>query len=204
MTQTKQDLRKTQILTSALEVLVEKGYESSRMDDIVAHSGISKGAIYWYFKSKKEIYLALVNHWVWRYSATINYMVTEDQPASEQLRNLFDYFRLQFTRDPQVFKALLEFWSLAGRDADFRVKLEKVYSEFLSIINTIVQKGVDSGEFSVAKVDVAALSIMVNIEGLVWFAMLESHRTNAEDYMRTITDFILAGLRPVIPKGVQS
>ncbi|MFQ6614409.1 MAG: TetR/AcrR family transcriptional regulator, partial [Fidelibacterota bacterium] len=44
MTQTKQDQRKEQILTSALEVLVEKGYESSRMDDIVAHSGISKGA----------------------------------------------------------------------------------------------------------------------------------------------------------------
>ncbi len=202
MTQTKQDLRKTQILDSALDVLVKKGYENSRMDDIVAQSGISKGAIYWYFKSKKDIYLSLVNHWVWHYSATINHMVADDQPATEQLRNLFDYFRAQFSRDPQVFKALLEFWSLANRDPDFRMKLEKVYREFLAIIKTIVQKGVQTGEFQAMDVEVAALSIMVNIEGLVWFAMFESHKTNAEDYIRTITDFILAGLRPVIQQGV--
>ncbi len=202
MNQSKQDIRKGQILDGALEALVAKGYEKSRMDDIVAYSGISKGSIYWYFKSKKEIYLSLVNYWVLQYSATINHMVAEDQPATQQLTNLFDFFRRQFMDDPQVFKALLEFWSLANRDADFRTKLDKVYTEFLSIIKNIISSGVQSGEFRNVNVEIAALSIMVNIEGLVWFAMFESHRTNAEEYIETITKFILAGLRPVTQKGV--
>ena len=56
MERTRKDERKEQILNAALLVLVDKGYESSRIDDIVSESGLSKGAIYWYYKSKKEIY----------------------------------------------------------------------------------------------------------------------------------------------------
>ena len=75
MDQTKQDLRKDQILDAALTVLVQNGYEGSRMDDVVSESQLSKGAIYWYYKSKKAMYLDLVNFWVIRYSATINHLV---------------------------------------------------------------------------------------------------------------------------------
>ena len=46
MNQTKQDLRKDQILDAALTVLVQNGYEGSRMDDVVTESQLSKGAIY--------------------------------------------------------------------------------------------------------------------------------------------------------------
>ncbi len=54
MKQEKQDKRKEQILKAALSVIVEKGYERSRMDDIVQSSKLSKGAIYWYYKSKRN------------------------------------------------------------------------------------------------------------------------------------------------------
>ncbi|RMF06973.1 MAG: TetR/AcrR family transcriptional regulator [Candidatus Neomarinimicrobiota bacterium] len=201
MAVTKQDQRKTQILDSALDVLVEKGYESSRVDDIVARSGISKGAIYWYYPSKKDIYLALVNHWVWNYSATINYIVSDRQSAAEQLTHLFEFFSQQFRESPAVFKALLEFWALANRDLDFRQKLERVYQEFLGIIKAILRQGVERGEFRPLDVETAALSIMVNVEGLVWFAMLDSHSTSVDDYIHTITQFILAGLAPTTQKG---
>jgi AcrR family transcriptional regulator len=77
MSQSKQDQRKNQILDAALEVIVSKGYEGSSMADIVKKSKMSKGAIYWYFQSKKEVYLALVNHWVLFYSPTLNHIVEE-------------------------------------------------------------------------------------------------------------------------------
>ena len=63
--------RKEQILDAALHVIVQNGYHQSRMDDIVSTSGLSKGAIYWYYKSKKDVYLDLVNHWVIRYSNSL-------------------------------------------------------------------------------------------------------------------------------------
>ena len=49
------DKRKLQIMEAAQAVVVTKGYDQSRMDDIVQKSQLSKGAIYWYFNSKKDI-----------------------------------------------------------------------------------------------------------------------------------------------------
>jgi len=194
MNESKQLQRKAQILDAALTVIVQKGYENSRMDDIVASSKMSKGAIYWYYKSKKEIYLSLVNHWVHNYSAVLNHIVDTDRSASDQLRSLFQYFTVQYEKDPVVFKALLEFWSMAGRDPEFNDKLQKVYSEFVNLISTIIQQGMDNGEFKNLDVDITAMSIMVNIEGIMWFTLFKLKNTSARKYIQTISDFILSGL----------
>ena len=194
MSQSKKDQRKYQILDAALEVIVNKGYEGSSMSDIVKKSNLSKGAIYWYFKSKKEVYLELVNHWVHYYSPTLNHIIEDNQPASVQLKELFNYFITQYETDQTVFKAVAVFWSLAGRDNDFKEKFDKVYSEFFTLIENIIIKGVEKNEFKNLDTKIAALSIMVNIESTIWFALFDDFGVSATKYMTTITEFILAGL----------
>ena len=194
MNQTKQDLRKDQILDAALTVLVQNGYEGSRMDDVVTESQLSKGAIYWYYKSKKAMYLDLVNFWVIRYSATINHLVENDQAAPDQLKSLFNYFIEQYESDPDPFIALTEFWSMAQKDDDFRAKLQKVYSQFLEVLEKIVAKGVKDGDFKKLDIRITAMSIMLNVESINWFTLFDTHGVSARDYIQTISDFILAGL----------
>lgn len=194
MNDTRQIQRKEQIMDAALKVIISKGYENSRMDDIVDLSSMSKGAIYWYYKSKKEVYLNLVNYWVIKYSTVINHIVEEDDSPAEQLKDVFEYFILQYEQDPSAFKALVEFWSLAGRDKDFQKKLDKVYSKFLEFLERIINKGVKSGEFKNLDVRITALSIMVNIEGIIWFTLFDAHGLSAREYINTITNFILSGL----------
>ena len=194
MNDTRQIQRKEQIMDAALKVIISKGYDNSRMDDIVDLSSMSKGAIYWYYKSKKEVYLNLVNYWVIKYSTVINHIVEEDDSPAEQLKDVFEYFILQYEQDPSAFKALVEFWSLAGRDKDFQKKLDKVYSKFLEFLERIINKGVKSGEFKKLDVRITALSIMVNIEGIIWFTLFDAHGLSAREYINTITNFILSGL----------
>ena len=186
--------RKEQIMDAALKVIISKGYDNSRMDDIVDISSMSKGAIYWYYKSKKEVYLNLVNYWVIKYSTVINHIIEEDDSPADQLKDVFEYFILQYEQDPSAFKALVEFWSLAGRDKDFQKKLDKVYSKFLEFLERIINKGVKSGEFKNLDVRITALSIMVNIEGIIWFTLFDAHGLSAREYINTITNFILSGL----------
>ena len=195
MNQEKQDQRKEQILKAALSVIVEKGYERSRMDDIVQSSKLSKGAIYWYFKSKKEVYLSLVDHWVKNYNSGFIENLEKHSTASAQLKGLFDYFMKQFDKDPAAFKILVEFWSLSGRDSDFNDKLQKVYSEFLKYIVTIIEKGVNAGEFKKVDPQITALSILINIEGLNWFTLFNKSGVEAHEYIHTISEFILAGVK---------
>ena len=194
MSKSNKNERKEQIMDAALKVIISKGYDNSRMDDIVDLSSMSKGAIYWYYKSKKEVYLNLVNYWVIKYSTVINHIVEEDDSAADQLKDVFDYFILQYEQDPSAFKALVEFWSLAGRDKDFHKKVDRVYTKFLQFLERIINKGVKSGEFKNLDVRVTALSIMVNIEGIIWFTLFDAHGLSAREYINTITNFILSGL----------
>lgn len=192
---TKKNIRKKQILNAALDVVVEKGYADSTMEEIVRRSDLSKGAIYWYYKSKKEIFLSLVNHWVINFGATLNHIVQENLSASEQLTELFDFFLTAYEQNPKVFKAELEFWSLSSRDPDFHTKTQKVYHELLELVEQILQAGIRSGEFRDLDVKVAALSIMVNLEGMIWFTLFDAPGLTARHYFESITDFILMGLK---------
>jgi len=195
MSQSKQDKRKDQILDAALSVIVEHGYDRSRMDDIVQSSQLSKGAIYWYYKSKKEVYLSLVDYWVKRYNAGFIDNLEQHHTASEQLKGLFDYFIDQYETDPTAFKILVEFWSLSGRDKDFNKKLQRVYSDFLEYVVHIIQKGVDSGEFKNVDPRITSLSILINIEGINWFTLFEKSGVDAHEYIETISEFIIAGVK---------
>lgn len=53
--------RRSQILDAAVAVFARLGFHQARMDDIVQEAGLSKGALYWYFKSKDEIVMAILS-----------------------------------------------------------------------------------------------------------------------------------------------
>ena len=52
------EARRAQILEAALRCFAEKGYHVATMDDLVRASGLSKGSLYWHFRSKEEVFLA--------------------------------------------------------------------------------------------------------------------------------------------------
>ncbi|UCE10446.1 MAG: TetR/AcrR family transcriptional regulator [Candidatus Thorarchaeota archaeon] len=53
---------RNRILNEARSVFSEKGYHSATMDDVAKALGVSKGAIYQYFRSKKELFLAALDY----------------------------------------------------------------------------------------------------------------------------------------------
>ena len=190
-----QDRRKEQIMSAALSVVVAKGYDQSRMDDIVEKSQLSKGAIYWYYKSKEEVYLSLVDYWFLQYSSGVVDTLQQQESASDQLKALFDFFIGQFDKNPTTFKLLVEFWRLAGLNPNFNTKLQQIYSDFLEYIIEIIKVGVANGEFKNVEPRITALSILINIEGINWFTLFDKSGVEAHEYIDTISNFILNGLK---------
>ena len=80
-----QDRKKEQILSSALTVMTSKGYFGSTMDDIVKESKMSKGAIYHYFSSKKEVYLDVIDYWERKYTDIMAEEVNKQKTAMKSL-----------------------------------------------------------------------------------------------------------------------
>ena len=190
-----QDIRKDQIMNAAQVVVASKGYDQARMDDIVEKAQLSKGAIYWYYKSKKDIYLSLIDYWFNEYSAGVLKSLEDKDSSSEQLKSLFEYFVDQFDQSPDTFKIMVEFWRTSGLDVDFNNKLQEIYSQFLEYIIDIIKNGIESGEFKEVDPRITALSILINIEGIHWFTLFDKSGVEAHEYINTISNFILNGLK---------
>ena len=47
------------IITSAARVFARKGYHGASLDEVAADAGLTKGAVYWHFQSKADLFLAL-------------------------------------------------------------------------------------------------------------------------------------------------
>src|SRR5512146_228538 len=78
--------RKNQIIESAIAVFARRGLKDATMDDIVAESGLSKGALYWYYKSKDQIIGAIVDYFFNLELADIRALPDAPGSARERLR----------------------------------------------------------------------------------------------------------------------
>ena len=186
-----QDQKKEQILESALTVMTNKGYFGSTMDDIVNESQMSKGAIYHYFKSKKEVYLAVIDYWEKKYTTILSQEVNEQKSSLSALKKLFQTFTIQLEKDPTPFQSLSTFWSISRHDEDFRKSMQKVYNRFQKFVELIITEGIENKEFKKINPKIASLSLILNIEGIFWFTLYDTKSVKASSYINTISDYIL-------------
>ena len=190
------DNSKDQILEAAMKVFVKNGFSETRMDDIAENSGLSKGAIYHHYKSKKDLFLALIDFWEEYFFFNIFFNKdVESKNSADLLRDMAKDMIETFKNRKYILLAELEFWSLANHDEDVRAKTEALYIKLMKLIRTIISKGVDSNEFKKLDVDVAALSVMTSLQGVIWFSIFQDKNISAEQYLNNVIEFIIFGFQ---------
>ena len=189
------DSTKNQILEAALRVFVKSGFSKTTMDDIVNESGLSKGAIYHHYGSKKELFLALIDYWEnYFFKNIINKDLTNNNP-DDLLRDITLDVIKAFKSSKHIFLAELEFWSLSNHDLDVRKRTTELYSKLIVLFRNIISKGVNSGLYKNIDLDVAALSVMTSLQGVIWFSIFEKSEISAEKYLNDVIEFIIHGFK---------
>src|SRR3954471_15576984 len=56
----RKEARPAEIARAAMAVFMEKGFAATRLDDVAARAGVSKGALYLYFETKQDLFRAVV------------------------------------------------------------------------------------------------------------------------------------------------
>tara|TARA_Y100001970_G_scaffold185591_1_gene225714 strand:- start:7161 stop:7745 length:585 start_codon:yes stop_codon:yes gene_type:complete len=189
------DNKRKIILDTALQIFVKKGYSDTRMDDIVQMSGVSKGAIYHYYKSKKDLFLDLIDFWESFYFPNIFDKKYKNKTASGKLREIVKDIVLTFKKKKYVFLAELEIWSLSNHDEAVRDRTKKLYANLIKLFSDIIKDGIEKGEFKQLNVNIAALSIMTSLQGVIWFSIFEKSDLSAEDYLKEVMEFIIHGFK---------
>ncbi len=187
--------KKNQILDAALQIFVKKGYSETRMDDIVQRSGMSKGAIYHHYSSKKDLFLDLIDFWELYCFPNILDKKYKNRSASGKLREIVKDVIITFKNKKYVFLAELEIWSLSNHDDVVRNKTKLLYMNLLKLFSNIIKAGIENSEFKNVNIRIAALSIMTSLQGVIWFSIFENSELSAEEYLTEVMEFIIVGLK---------
>lgn len=138
------------------------------MDDIVRVSGVSKGGIYWHFKSKDEIFLYLMEKELEYNQYEFIALLKESETATEQLRKYLIWY-MKKAMDSSLHTLIAEFLTRA-KNENVLNRLKDMASQKhtdIDIIYKILRHGVETGEFAPMDAQAMAEIFCALCEGIV-------------------------------------
>ncbi len=192
--------RKEQILGAATRVFSRLGFQKARMDDIVEASGLSKGALYWYFASKDDLIVSLLDRMFGGSVVQLEAAVNADGPVPAQLRQLVESILDEVIRSKSLLPITYEFYVVAMRSKTVRKYISAYYVRYRDRLSRLIERGQERGELrEELDPEVSALGLLALVEGLilVWVINPEGIRF-PEDLATTLEQFI-QGLETVRP-----
>ncbi len=108
------------LLDAAAQVFAERGYGAATVEDIASAAGLTKGAVYWSFKGKEDLFFALMDERVDRRARELM-GVTEQAPREIETAPLISRGISSLVDEQQALVLLLqEYWAVAVRDDELR------------------------------------------------------------------------------------
>jgi AcrR family transcriptional regulator len=197
----KQDIRKQrreQILDASSKVFAEKGVHDSRMDDIVEESGLSKGALYWYFKSKDEILIAIFERMFIREFNQLKTLANQDGCSTDKILSFIESTLKEIKQMQRLMPIAYEFMSLAFRRKFIRDSFKKYINTYVEELNPIIQQGIDSGEFRQVNSQEIVIAIGAIIEGTILLWVYDRNLVSPQVHIKSGITFILDGIKQTI------
>jgi AcrR family transcriptional regulator len=187
--------RKKQIVDAAANVFAREGMDKARMDDIADEAGLSKGALYWYFKSKDAIITAILDSVFEREIGRIRSMMDEEEISS---RELLQKYTDLVIRDIKIIEPLLpilyEFMAKSFRNKTIRKAIQTYMHNFIDVTVPIIQRGIDRGELKPIDPYDAALSFGSIFEGAIFVWSYDPDSVDLAKTIETSIDLIMQGL----------
>lgn len=191
--------RRSQIMAAAMDAFSEKGFHDTKISDIAVRLSMGHGTFYRYFKNKRDIFLAVVEHFI----AKISKVVENEAPQAadsvqayrDQIGRIGEQLVELFMEDPRMARII--FYQALGVDADLDEKLISIKNLSDSMVEAYLVNGMSKG-FLKPDLDVATLSKAINsmILGAAWDIMFaEDKKPAGKKWINSIALLMLSGMR---------
>jgi len=192
----KQD-RPHEITAAAFDAFAEKGFAGTRVDDVAKRAGVSKGLLYLYFKTKEELFKAVVKSVVIRRVDRLIESVQTTKLSSEDfIRGPLLSFLKQIPGSPVaiVIRLLISEGPRHPDLVDFYY--ENVVAKALASISGFVERGVTRGEFRQSAVsDLPHLVLAPVMLSIIWGIIFSAKKLDTDTLIETQIDMILAHIK---------
>lgn len=153
------------IIGSAISLFLEKGYSHTTLEDIVRRVGLTRGAFYWNFKTKKDILDEVVDRYESFYRE-IYASYTHFDSAYETIKSFLTCDFMKKNTDNPYSKIILYKVEACDELSDLAERQARLDREFTALIEREIKRGQDRGEFRRDKsARVLTLSVYMNLLG---------------------------------------
>ncbi len=195
--QRRKEERPQEITAAAFAAFAENGYAATRVEEVAKRAGVSKGLMYLYFKTKEELFKAVIKSVVIRRVDALIASIEETQLSSEEfLRGPMLKFMQRIPGSPVsvVIRLLL---SEGPRHPDLvDYYWENVVNKGLTAITRFVERGVERGEFRPSAVnELPQLFLAPVMLSMIWKILFANRSLDTDKLMETQMDMILAYIK---------
>ncbi len=209
----RRELRKSEqrrrIQDAARAVFFRDGFVAANLDEVAEGAGVAKGTLYRYFKSKAELYVAVLSQDGQIFADKMREAVEVPGLAPpEMIRGLAHFYFEHWTHNAQYFQI---FWALENQPVIGELpkgvvdEVSRLWEICLSILAEVVERGVREGFFREVDPWVVADILWTLSNGIIQAESNPAHRRlRKRDLQRTFedaVDLVLAGLAPSANAG---
>jgi AcrR family transcriptional regulator len=191
--------RPAELMAAALDLFVERGFAATRLDDVAARAGVSKGTLYLYFSSKEELFKAVIRSGIVPLIEQGERLHEEHRgPAGELLRKIvFSWWQSVGSSKLGGIPKLM-FSECRNFPEIGQFYFEEVISRSYRLIERVMERGMSSGEFRRMDANYATrLAVAPLVLLLLWrysFDFCDSKNVEAEKYLEQHMDVFIHGL----------
>lgn len=193
--------RSREVVQAALRLFVERGFAATKLEDVARAAGVSKGLPYLYFRSKEDLFKAVIAEAILEpLTLGEQFVAGYDGHSADLLRTLFEKYRA-FNESPSGGVTKLVIGEAAHFPDVARYFIEEVDQRGRRLFETVLRRGVERGEFRpIADIAATVLTIASPLSMFaIWrrsLAPFDATCPTADAFHDAHLDFVLAGLRP--------
>lgn len=192
---TKEDAQKTreQLIEAAEAVFYRKGVSRTSLNDIAAEAGVTRGAIYWHFKNKHDVFEAMMD----RQKLPLEMLkaLMEDPDESDPLgrfREFLLYLTQEIARDPRrrrVFEILFLKSELTEENEPLGTRRRENFLDVSERMGVVLQNAISAGHLPAnLDIDRAVVHLHVQITGLIYTWLLIPETFDMETESEKVID----------------
>ena len=194
----RRDTRPQEIVAAAFEEFAAKGYAAARLEDVATRAKVSKGLPYLYFKTKEELFKAVIRSVITPlFDAMRERMLTTDMSCEAFLKGPFLSFIQELVKSRRVLIA-----RLLIADGHKHPELTKFYYDHViakgrETLKAFIDRGIERGEFKpTALRDFPQLIIAPVLLAVVWRTLFERHHhLDTDALLTTHIDLLIDAIR---------
>ena len=183
---------RTRILSAAQACFSRSGFAAASVADICAEAGVTKGAFYYHFSSKQNLFFELLKSWLVVVDSGLETARGQTATVCDGLVQMAGATRVIFENSVGYLPLFLEFWQQSIRDPQVWQQVKAPYRGYQQYFRQIVEAGVADGSLQVENPTVAANALLGMAVGLILQGLIDPSEA---DWANTMQDSVRMMLR---------